>query len=382
MNIPECFLKNQTFDSRAIGFNRQLIPSMINGGKHGDTNIGYKVYPDGKVWVSLYGPTANEVKAGYPKNFVPLEKQEDGMWTGTIQYEEPGLKELHFYVDGVRIINPLAPIGYGWGYGINYIEVPDPDQDYILIKDVPHGTVSQEYFHSTVTGEVECCYVYTPPTYRENLDKFYPVLYLQHGGGENETCWTHLGKANFIMDNLLAEGKCREFIIVMNNAMMQVNTDGCPKLDTSKYNEMVIKDCIPFIEKKYRAISDKKARAIAGLSMGSLLSGKMIMEHYDVFGSAGLFTGYTYPVMPGYDPHMQDEQLRALDDAETFNREVNPFFGAIGDHEVSLPLFENERAYCKEKGINYIQKIYPGYHEWRVWRAAFHDYAQIVFQNL
>ena len=382
MNIPECFLKNQTFDSRAIGFNRQLIPSMINGGKHGDTNIGYKVYPDGKVWVSLYGPTANEVKAGYPKNFVPLEKQEDGMWTGTIQYEEPGLKELHFYVDGVRIINPLAPIGYGWGYGINYIEVPDPDQDYILIKDVPHGTVSQEYFHSTVTGEVECCYVYTPPTYRENLDKFYPVLYLQHGGGENETCWTHLGKANFIMDNLLAEGKCREFIIVMNNAMMQVNTDGCPKLDTSKYNEMVIKDCIPFIEKKYRAISDKKARAIAGLSMGSLLSGKMIMEHYDVFGSAGLFTGYTYPVMPGYDPHMQDEQLKALDDAETFNREVNPFFGAIGDHEVSLPLFENERAYCKEKGINYIQKIYPGYHEWRVWRAAFHDYAQIVFQNL
>ncbi len=382
MNIPECFLKNQTFDSRAIGFNRQLIPSMINGGKHGDTNIGYKVYPDGKVWVSLYGPTANEVKAGYPKNFVPLEKQEDGMWTGTIQYEEPGLKELHFYVDGVRIINPLAPIGYGWGYGINYIEVPDPDQDYILIKDVPHGTVSQEYFNSTVTGEVECCYVYTPPTYRENLDKFYPVLYLQHGGGENETCWTHLGKANFIMDNLLAEGKCKEFIIVMNNAMMQVNTDGSPKLDTSKYNEMVIKDCIPFIEKKYRAISDKKARAIAGLSMGSLLSGKMIMEHYDVFGSAGLFTGYTYPVMPGYDPHMQDEQIKALDDAETFNREVNPFFGAIGDHEVSLPLFEKERAYCKERGVNYIQKIYPGYHEWRVWRAAFHDYAQIVFQNL
>ena len=382
MNIPECFLTNQTFDSRAIGFNRQLIPNMINGGKHGDTNIGYKVYPDGKVWVSLYGPTANEVKAGYPNNFVPLEKQDDGMWTGTIQYEEPGLKELHFYVDGVRIINPLAPIGYGWGYGINYIEVPDPDQDYILIKDVPHGTVSQEYFFSTVTGEVECCYVYTPPKYREDLDTKYPVLYLQHGGGENETCWTHLGKANFIMDNLLAEGKAVPFIIVMNNAMMQVNTDGNPHLDTSKYNEMVIKDCIPFIEKKYRAISDKKARAIAGLSMGSLLSGKMIMEHYDVFGSAGLFTGYTYPVMPGYDPHMQDEQIKALDDAETFNREVNPFFGAIGDYEVSLPLFEKERAYCKEKGVNYIQKIYPGYHEWRVWRAAFHDYAQIVFRNI
>ena len=381
MNIPEEFLKNQVFDSRSIGFNRQLIPGMIESQIHLDTNIGYKVYPDGKVWVSFYGPTAQEVKAGPPADLVPLTKDADGMWSGTIQYPDPGLKELIFYVDGVRVINPLAPIGYGWGYGINYIEVPDPDQDYLLIKDVPHGTVSQEYFYSEVTGETECCYVYTPPKYRDDLETRYPVLYLQHGGGENETCWTHLGKANFIMDNLLAEGKAVPFIIVMNNAMMQVNTDGKPRLANWEYNEMVIKDCIPFIESKYRAIPDKKHRAIAGLSMGSLLSGEMIMAHYDLFGSAGLFTGYTYPVWPGVPPRSQEEQLKALDDAETFNREVNPFFGAIGDHEVSLPLFEKERSYCKEKGINYIQKIYPGYHEWRVWRAAFHDYAQMVFQN-
>ena len=388
MNIPESFLNNQTFDSRAIGFNRQLIPNMILGGKYEGSTVGYKVYPDGKVWVTLYGPTATEVKAGYPANpgetedhYVELTKQEDGMWTGTIQYDEPGLKQLIFFVDGVRVVNPLAPIGYGWGYGINYIEVPDPEQDYILIKDVPHGTVSQEYFYSTVTGEMECCYVYTPPKYRDDLDTKYPVLYLQHGGGENEACWIHLGKTNFSMDNLIAEGKAVPFIIVMNNAMMQVNTDGNPHLDTSKYNEMVIKDCIPFIESHYRVIADKKHRAIAGLSMGSLLSGEMIMSHYDVFGSAGLFTGYTYPVAPGYTGRDQTEQLKVLDDAETFNREVNPFFGAIGDHEVSLPLFEQERVTCREKGINYIQKIYPGYHEWRVWRAAFHDYAQMVFKN-
>ena len=381
MNIPEQFLKNQTFDSRAIGFNRQLIPSMINGGTHGDTNIGYKVMPDGKVWVSLYGPAAKEVTAGPPENLVKLTLQEDGMWTGTIQYEDPGLKQLIFYVDGVRVVNPLAPIGYGWGYGINYIEVPDPDQDYLLIRDVPHGTVSQEYFFSAVTGETECCYVYTPPKYRDDPDTVYPVLYLQHGGGENEACWTHLGKVNFIMDNLLAEGKAVPFIIVMNNAMMQVNTDGSPRLDTSLFNDMLIRDGIPFIESKYRAIPDKKARAVAGLSMGSLLAGEMIMAHYDVFGSAGLFTGYTYPVMPGA-VRSQEEQLRALDDADTFNREVDPFFGAIGDHEVSLPLFEKEREYCREKGIRYIQKIYPGYHEWRVWRAAFHDYAQLVFRSL
>ena len=184
------------------------------------------------------------------------------------------------------------------------------------------------------------------------------------------------------MDNLLAEGKIVPFIIVMNNTMMQVNNDGNPRLDNSRYNDMIIEDCIPFIESHYRVISDKKARAIAGLSMGSLLSGEMIMQHYDVFGSAGLFTGYTYPKMPGREPRSQAEQLKCFDDAETFNREGNPFFGAIGDHEVSLPLFEQEREYCKEKGINYIQKIYPGYHEWRVWRAAFHDYAQMLFRDI
>ncbi len=381
MNIPEEFLTNQVFDSRAIGFNRQLIsPQLIKGGQIEGSNIGYKVFPDGKVWVSLDGPTATEVKAGYPNNFVDLEKNEDGIWTGTIQYDAPGLKQLIFYVDGVRIINPLSPIGYGWGVGINYIEVPDPEQDYLLIKNVPHGTVSQEYFYSEITGETECCYIYTPPKYRDDLDTKYPVLYLQHGGGENETCWTDLGKVNFIMDNLLAEGKIVPFIIVMNNAMMQMNKDGNPVLDNSQYNDMIIQDCIPFIESHYRVIADKKHRAIAGLSMGSLLSGEMIMYHYDVFGSAGLFTGYTYPKVFNRGKS-QDDQLKVFDDPETFNREVNPFFGAIGDREPSVPLFEEERKTCAEKGINYIQKIYPGEHEWRVWRAAFHDYAQMLFRD-
>ena len=383
MDIPERFLTNQVFDSRAIGFNRQLIPKASSGGVHDNDQVGYKVMPDGKVWVCLNGPTANEVTAGYPGNIVSLEKGEDGMWTGIIQYEEPGLKQLIFCVDGVRVLNPLAPIGYGWGFPINFIEIPDPEQNFVLInKDIPHGTVSQEYFYSEVTGEMECCYVYTPPRYQKDTDRRYPVLYVQHGGGENETVWTHLGKCNFIMDNLLAEDKAVPFIIVMNNVMMQVNTDGHPHEDIDKYSDMLIKDCVPFIESRYRAIPDKKARALAGLSMGSLLSGKIIMEHFDVFGSAGLFTGWTWPEIQGRTDEEHEKQYRALDDAETFNREVDPFFGAIGSLEISLPLFEKERVICREKGINYIQKVYPGHHEWRVWRAAFHDYAQLVFRNL
>ena len=163
--------------------------------------------------------------------------------------------------------------------------------------------------------------------------------------------------------------------------MMQVNTDGSPHEDINQYSDMLINDCIPFIESRYRVIADKKHRAVAGLSMGSLLSGKIIMEHYDVFGAAGLFTGYTWPEIQGRTEEEHEKQYRALDDAETFNREVDPFFGAMGDLEISIPLFKREGESCREKGINYIQKIYPGHHEWRVWRAAFHDYAQLLFRK-
>ena len=372
MNIPEQFLKNQTFDSRAIGFNRQLIPSMINGGTHGDTNIGYKVMPDGKVWVSLYGPAAKEVTAGPPENLVKLTLQEDGMWTGTIQYEDPGLKQLIFYVDGVRVVNPLAPIGYGWGYGINYIEVPDPDQDYLLIRDVPHGTVSQDYFFSAVTGETECCYVYTPPKYRDDPDTVYPVLYLQHGGGENEACWTHLGKVNFIMDNLLAEGKAVPFIIVMNNAMMQVNTDGSPRLDTSLFNDMLIRDCIPFIESKYRAIPDKKARAVAGLSMGARQSCAISRAHPGTFSYIGMFSGAVLADTP--------EAEAAL--ARQMAPKVAPtlYWIGVGSADGVKANAVKLRDYCKAKGypVEYYES--DGGHTWRNWRVYLTLFAHNIFQ--
>ena len=382
MNIPKEFLDNQVFAARAGAFNRQLIPALgtPSNGIHNAKEVGTTVHEDGSVDVNLYGPTATEVTAGYPGNMVNLVKGEDGMWTGKIQYEQPGLKQLLFFVDGVRIVNPLAPVAYGWGYPINYIEIPDVDQDYLLIKDVPHGTVSQEYFFSKVTGEWECCYVYTPPKYRDDVTTTYPVLYLQHGGGENETCWTQMGKANFIMDNLLAEGKAVPFIIVMNNDMMQVNTDGHPHEDTPAFVDMLVEDCIPFIEAHYRTAPGKENRAVAGLSMGSLLSGRLIMEHTDKFGSAGLFTGYLNPVIPGR-PVAPQPHLKALENVEYFNKEVHPFFGAIGDQEPSVPLYYKEGENAKATGLNYIQKMYPGEHEWRVWRAAFHDYAQMVFQK-
>lgn len=380
MHIPEAFLTNQTFDSRALAFNRQLTPNYSpDPFAHVDKPLGTEVLPDGSVIVRFYGPEAKQVSAGHEEVWVELERKPSGLWEGILPYSEPGFKQLAFRVDGVKVLNPLAPIGWGSGSAINYVEVPDTDCDFLLMRDVPHGTVSMEYYPSEVTGETECCYVYTPPKYRDDLNTTYPVLYLQHGGGENEGCWVHLGKVNVILDNLLAEGKCVPFIVVMNNVMMQVKKDGRWEEDVNRFQDLLIQDCIPFIEKQYRVRPGKFHRAVAGLSLGSLLSGKMIMERYDLFGAAGLFTGYTWPVMKGYPTKVQP-WVDALNDPAAFNREVPLFFGAIGDQEVSLPLIEKERDFCREKGIHYISKTYPGAHEWRVWRAAAHDFFQLLFQ--
>jgi len=378
MNIPEYFLKNQVFHSKPYAFNKQ-IPVAARFSFPTDPSIsmvpiGAEALSDGNVKVAFFAPAAQTVTAFHENVSVDLEKDKDGLWTGLLPYSEPGFKQLGFKVDGVDVLNRMAPIGFGSSYPLNYIEVPDTDCEFLLIKDVPHGSVTQEYFKSKTSGQYESCLVYTPPGYQRSGED-YPVLYLQHGGGENETSWVHQGKINFIMDNLIAEGKATPCIIVMCNGMVQFDkSSGKTGTFYDTLEMLLLEDAIPFIESIYRVKLGKDNRAIAGLSMGSLQSGKLIMDHPDMFCAAGLFTGYT---APWGDPM---PHLKALDNAEYFNKEVKVFFRAIGDQETSFDIIKNETKICAEKGINTIEKVYPGAHEWRVWRNAAHDFLQLIFK--
>ena len=377
--ISNRFLDNQSFKNRAIAFNQQLEINLefpLGEGRK-IVPVGAEVREDGSVYVTMHAPNADAVTAFNEFSSTDLEKGEGGIWSGVLKYKDPGLKQLHFTVDGSEVMNPMAPIAFGWSKPINYIDIPDTDCDFLLLKDVPHGSIKHEIFKSQVTNEYETCLVYTPPGYHKDLEKEYPVVYLQHGGGENEMCWVYMGKVNYIMDNLLAEGKAIPCLIVMNNGMVQVDDGkGGKILDTSKFQNLLIEDCIPMIESKYRVKPGKENRAIAGLSMGSLQSGKIIMERPDLFVAAGLFTGFLSPHLPIEEQHL----IKVLDNAEYFNKEVKLFFRAMGDQETSIPLFSKEREMCDEKGINYVERIYPGAHEWRVWRRAAHDFLQMVFK--
>ena len=388
MRIPKEHIENQGYDSRSYAFSKQQPYSVRADTPDGQKVIHIKdaveVLEDGRVRLNMYAPNAKSVKVVSRKIQIDLVKGEDGYWEGCIAYDYPGFKNIDFYIDDALVINPMAPIGFGSNRVMNYVEVPDQEQDYLLMKDVPHGAVIQEFFKSKVTGKYESCYIYTPPGYQKEPDVKYPVLYLQHGGGENETCWIYQGKTNFVMDNLIAEGKAVPMIIVMNNGMTR--KAGEEKMPMSfggnmmgVFKDMLIEDCIPFIEANYRVKTDKWNRAIAGLSMGSLQAAEIIMTRYDLFSAAGLFTGYTYPVINGRKPGPQPYEA-ILNDAETFNREVKLFYRAIGAEEVSFPLIKEEDRFCAEKGINTVSSVFPGEHEWYVWRAASHEFFQLLFR--
>ncbi len=379
MNIPESYRKNQAFEARPLAFNRQAkiaIGRHVPGEK-GCIGDGAVIREDGSVDVTMIAVGAQHVEAGNYDMWVELADDGRGVWTGNLPYKTPGFQRILFRVDGIEVLNPLAPIGFGDNRHINYVDIPEEDAGWMLLKDVPHGSFTREYYKSTVTGEYECCLVYTPPYYQEEPEKKYPVLYLQHGGGENETVWAYQGKINYIVDNLLAEKKAEPCIIVMNSGMVQVKVDGEWEQDDDYMQDLIIQDCIPFIESRYRVLPGKENRAYAGLSMGSLQGARFIMERPEVFSYAGLFTGFLAPRHHGIRPQ---PYLKALDDAETFNNNIKVFFRAMGEQEASIPLFEEETALCEEKGIHYIARTYPGRHEWRVWRRAIKDFLELIFR--
>ena len=205
--------------------------------------------------------------------------------------------------------------------------------DFYQIKDVPHGSVRREYFYSSVTGEWESCTVYTPAAYEEETDKTFPVLYLQHGHGENETGWTTAGKLQFILDNLIAEGKAVPFAVVMCNGMVQtVTEDGRRIVDFMLLEPQLLTDVIPFVEKKFRIGGSRERRAMAGLSMGSLQTSIIGFTHPEYFCALGVFSGFVTDMMQGTELDMVDrgpgnnEHLRILDDVQSFARTFPVFF--------------------------------------------------------
>jgi enterochelin esterase-like enzyme len=280
--------------------------------------------------------------------------------------------------------DPGTDTYFGTSKPTSGIEIPEKGVDFFHAKDVPHGEVRSRWYKSKVTGQNRHVRVYTPPDYDADLKKKYPVLYLQHGGGEDETGWAKQGHMNFILDNLIAEKKAVPMIVVMEKgyAVKAGEQPAAPGpgrgFGGGAFEDVVMKDLIPMIDSTYRTIADRDHRAIAGLSMGGGQAMQIGLTHLDTFSVVGAFSG-----AGRFDPKTAYGGLFA--DGAAFDRKVSLLYLHSGDQGLDAGIHKTAKALYTmlQKGgaKNVVFRDAKGLgHEWQTWRLAFHDFAPRLFQ--
>lgn len=291
-----------------------------------------------------------------------LEKAEDGYWYGTTA--GPMDEGFHYYritVDGGTFNDPGTCNYYGsvrWESGI---EIPAHDRDFYALKDVPHGKVQQVLFPSD--GTFRRAFVYTPAGYDKSTDS-YPVLYLQHGWGEDETAWSTQGHANLIMDNLIAEGNAVPFIIVMTYGLTNgARIGGLNSFDYTVFEKVLVDDLVPYIDANFRTIADRKHRAMAGLSMGGMETHNITLARPETFGSFGLLSGGVYT----------PEELAKIEKPDFV-------FVSCGSKEGPDRIMKAAKD-LQDAGYNALGHVSEGTaHEFLTWRRALYTMAQRLFK--
>ncbi|MEO8313720.1 MAG: alpha/beta hydrolase-fold protein [Pseudomonadota bacterium] len=310
-----------------------------------------------------------------------LAKASDGAWLGTTSGPlDEGFHYYHLSVDGGTFNDPGTLNFYGSTRWESGIEIPAHDQDFYALKDVPHGRVQQVLFPSRSTGTQRRAFVYTPPGYDKNTTKRYPVLYLQHGWGEDETAWANQGHADLIMDNLLAEGKTNPFLIVMTYGMTNdVKIGGIGNFDVGIFQKVLVDELVPYIDANFRTRADQPHRAMAGLSMGGMETRWITLKKLDTFSHIGLLSGGTI----------------SMEDVNTtpgFKKKVKLVFVSYGSRELGgtgprgggggggNPQQITDEL--KKAGIKSVFYASPNTaHEFLTWRRSLRELAPLLFQD-
>ena len=338
-----------------------------------------QVNSQGYVRFRIVAPLAQSVSVSLGgRGGTPLTKAADTTWTGTTaKPEDKGFHYYHLTVDGGVFNDPGTLNFYGSTRWESGIEIPAPDQDFYALKDVPHGKVELILFPSKSTNTSRRAFVYTPPDYDKDQSKRYPVLYLQHGWGEDETAWSNQGRANLIMDNLIADSKVQPFLIVMTYGMTnEIKFGGLRNFDIKPFQTVLLDELIPYVDANFRTLSDQPHRAMAGLSMGGMETKTITLANLDKFSYIGLLSGGTF----------------SMDDVNKtpgFKEKVKLAFVSFGSRELggARPGFfggdpkANAEA-LKQAGINCVFFVSPETaHEFLSWRRSLHELAPLLFKE-
>jgi enterochelin esterase family protein len=336
-------------------------------------NIYPQVNKDNSVTFAIYAPSANAVVLSLGRDYL-MNKDENGLWMVTSDSQKEGFHYYSMKIGGLSFADPSVYSFYGCGMFSSAVEIAENEKDrdwYMPKKHISHGAVRSLRFWSDVCREYRRMYVYTPAEYDTNSEKRYPVLYLQNGGGEDESGWIYQGFADVILDNLIAQGKAEPMIIVMNNGYASLPGSDDP---FSGFESMMTREVIPLIDSRYRTINDRTSRAIAGLSWGANQAYDLGLGYRDLFSYVG---GFSYR-----DPAMLNSAYNGVfKNPDTFNAGYNLLFISTGETEGTF--LQEMHEILSGRGIRntYYVSQNTG-HEWLTWRRSLHTFAQKLFKQI
>ena len=311
-----------------------------------------------------------------------FSKQSDGSWMAHTKPLVPGFHYYWFRLGGMDISDPASKSYFGCGRMTSAIDIPEAGCSFYDIKDVPHGKVSIVTYYSKVRKAFATMYVYIPASYSE-CSRRYPVLYLQHGGGEDESGWTFQGKTGNILDNLIAEGKSKEMLVVMSNGNITVPGAGFGySIQGMKgFEEELTEVIVPFVDQNFRTIPDRQSRALAGLSMGGGQSFFVGLQHTELFSHIGVFsTGVFGGIRETKSFNAEESMPGLISNHEKYNQLLKLFYISVGTDDPRLSSTRKAVSDMQQSGLAITFNTFPGDHEWQVWRKSLHDFAPKLFR--
>lgn len=338
-----------------------------------------QIMPNGKAIFRVKAPEAKNVQIDLGKKY-DLTKDSDGVWKTTTDSLSEGFHYYSMVIDNVPVADPSSKSFYGMGRYASGLEVPFAGDGYYAMKDVPHGDLRIQNLFSKVTNSWRRVFIYTPPGYDKNVNESYPVLYILHGGGEDESGWAMQGKTNLIMDNLIAEGKAKPMIVVMPDANIGPAGFGSfGDRNLQMFDKELKESVIPFAETNFRVKKDAANRALAGLSMGGIYTLHTGVQNYNMFSSLGVFSsGWLLPALQ----ETADKEYQFMKDNKSqINSGIRNFWISMGGKEDIA--YKNGQVMVKkldDLGIKYTYSEYPGGHTWPVWRNNLYNFAQLLFK--
>lgn len=334
-----------------------------------------QVLPDNRVVFRLKAPQGQRVQIDLGKKY-DLTKDTADYWTVTTDSIGEGFHYYSLLIDGVAVADPASETFYGMGRMAAGIEIPFADGAFYAIKDVPHGEVRSKRYFSPVTNSWRRYFVYTPPGYDSAINQRYPVLYLLHGGGEDERGWSTQGKTDLILDNLIATKQAKPMLVVMMDG--NVSTGSFNEQSLRTFENELIRVVVPSVEKNYRAVANAEHRALAGLSMGGIQTLYAGVNNTDQFAYLGVFSSGWFG---GKQPVAEQQYAFMKQSASKINSNLKQFWITMGGKEdIAYNNCQNMLARFDEMQIKYNYSEYPGGHTWPVWRNNLYKFAQLLFK--